>query len=52
MINFYKPNAKVSGAACSFYMNDKGEFFGTFIKQASWDEKRRQGKFDQNKKAI
>ena len=52
MINFYKPNPKVSGAACSFYMNDKGEFFGTFIKQASWDEKRRQGKFDQNKKAI
>ena len=53
MIQFYKPNAKVTGTACSFYMNQQdGSFFSTLIKQASWDEKRRIGKFDKNKKAI
>ena len=53
MIQFYKPNAKVTGTACSFYMNQQdGSFFSTLIKQASWDAKRRIGKFDKDKKAI
>tara|TARA_Y100000593_G_scaffold31767_3_gene62480 strand:- start:11832 stop:12341 length:510 start_codon:yes stop_codon:yes gene_type:complete len=34
----------VSGGACSFYLNKSdGSFFGTMVKQASWDEKRRKG---------
>ena len=53
MIQFYKPTPKVTGTACSFYMNQRdGSFFSTLIKQASWDEGRRIGKFDKDKKAI
>lgn len=55
MIHFYKPNTKVTGSACSFYLSDKdGAFFSQFIKQASWNEKSRTGSFakdDPNKKA-
>lgn len=53
MIQFYKPTPKVTGTACSFYMNQRdGSFFSTLVKQASWDESRRIGKFDKDKKAI
>lgn len=55
MIHFYKPNAKVSGSACSFYLSDRdGAFFSQFLKQASWNEKARTGSFakdDPTKKA-
>ena len=51
MIHFYKPNAKVTGSACSFYLNKKDNaFFSTLIKQASWDSSKRVGSFQQNKK--
>tara|TARA_A100001201_G_scaffold105282_1_gene90127 strand:+ start:320 stop:844 length:525 start_codon:yes stop_codon:yes gene_type:complete len=52
MITFYKPNAKVTGAGCSFYVNDQGEFFATFIKQKTAPSNGRAASFDQNKKAI
>lgn len=46
MIHFYKPNAKVTGSACSFYLSDRdGAFFSQFLKQASWNEKTRTGSF-------
>ena len=50
MIHFYKPTAKVTGTACSFYLNKKdNSFFSTLIKQDSWDADRRIGSFKQNK---
>ena len=52
MITFYKPNAKVTGAGCSFYVNGEGEFFATFIKQKTAPSNGRAASFDQNKKAI
>ena len=52
MITFYKPNSKVTGAGCSFYVNDQGEFFATFIKQKTAPSNGRAASFDQNKKAI
>jgi len=46
MIHFYKPNAKVTGTACSFYLNYRdNSFFSTFIKQASWDSSKKIGRF-------
>tara|TARA_Y100000310_G_C20602134_1_gene773601 strand:+ start:807 stop:1352 length:546 start_codon:yes stop_codon:yes gene_type:complete len=51
MIHFYKPNAKVTGSACSFYLNKKDNaFFSTLIKQESWDSAKRIGSFQKNKK--
>ena len=51
MIHFYKPNAKVTGTACSFWYNtNEKTFFSTMIKQASWDSSKRQGSFVKNKK--
>jgi len=50
MIHFYKPNAKVTGTACSFYLNKKDNaFFTTLIKQDGWDSNRRIGSFKKNK---
>ena len=50
MIQFYKPNAKVTGTACSFYLNKKdNSFFSTLIKQDGWDSGRRIGSFKKNK---
>ena len=47
MIQFYKFNSKTSGGACSFYLNKTdGSFFGTIVKQASWDDKRKKGSVD------
>jgi len=51
MIHFYKPNAKVTGTACSFWYNtNEKSFFSSMIKQASWDSSKRQGSFVKNKK--
>tara|TARA_B100000287_G_scaffold435457_1_gene503869 strand:- start:1273 stop:1869 length:597 start_codon:yes stop_codon:yes gene_type:complete len=50
MIQFYKPNAKVTGTACSFYLNKKdNSFFSTLIKQDGWNSDRRIGSFKKNK---
>ena len=53
MIQFYKPNAKNTGAACSFWYSpqNKGKpaFFASIIRQASWDAKGRTGSFQKNK---
>lgn len=50
MINFYKANPRVTGTACSFYLNPRDNvFFSTMIKQDSWDDKRRIGSFAKNK---
>ena len=52
MITFYKPNAKVTGAGCSFYVNDQGDFFATFIKQKTASSKGKNAQFAQNNKAV
>ena len=50
MIHFYKPTPKVTGTACSFYLNKKDNaFFSTLIKQDSWNSERRIGSFKKNK---
>lgn len=50
MIQFYKPNAKNMGAACSFwYSPDNEAFFASIIKQASWNGKTRTGSFQAHK---
>ena len=50
MINFYKANPRVTGTACSFYLNPRDNvFFSTMIKQDSWDSNRRIGSFAKNK---
>ena len=51
MVQFYKPNAKMTGSACQFYLNhNDGSFFSTLIKQASWDAGKKTGSFQANKK--
>ena len=51
MIQFYKPNAKMTGSACQFYLNyTDGSFFSTLIKQASWDANKKTGSFQANRK--
>jgi len=50
MVQFYKPNAKMTGSACQFYLNyNDGSFFSTLIKQASWDANKKSGSFQANK---
>jgi hypothetical protein len=50
MIHFYKPNAKVTGTACSFYLNKKDNaFFTTLIKQDGWNSNKKIGSFKKNK---
>jgi hypothetical protein len=51
MIQFYKPNAKMTGSACQFYLNyNDGSFFSTLIKQAAWDANKKTGSFQANRK--
>ena len=53
MIQFYKANAKVSGTACSFSVNPKDKsVYASLIKQKSWDDKTKTGRFDANSKCI
>jgi len=50
MIQFYKPNAKNTGAATSFWYNPQQKaFWASIIRQASWDAKSRTGSFQKNK---
>ena len=50
MIHFYKPNAKVTGTACSFWFNnEENTFFSSMIKQDSWNSQKRTGSFIKNK---
>jgi len=49
-IQFYKPNPKVTGSACSFWSSVKDRsLFGSFIKQSSWNDKTKTGSFKANK---
>lgn len=50
MIQFYKPNAKVAGTACSFWVSPGGDAIVSMIKQASWDDSKKKGSFAENKK--
>lgn len=51
MIQFYKPNAKVTGHACSFNYSEKDScVYVNLIKQASWDDSRKRGTFGKNSK--
>lgn len=49
MIQFYKPNPKNTGSACSFFMTADGSIMSSMIKQDSWDAKRKRGSFSKNK---
>ncbi len=49
MIQFYKPNPKVTGSACSFWLNQDGSIMSSLIKQDSWNEQKRIGSFSKNK---
>ena len=49
MIQFYKPNPRTTGSACSFWMNPDGTIMSSLIKQHSWDDKRKTGSFQKNK---
>ena len=50
MIHFYKPTPRVTGTACSFYLNKKDNaFFSTLIKQDGWNSDRKIGSFKKNK---
>ena len=53
MIQFYKANPKVSGTACSFSVNPKDKsVYASLIKQKSWDDKSKTGRFDADSKCI
>lgn len=49
MIQFYKPNPKNTGSACSFWSNYDGSIMSSLIKQASWDSNTKKGSFAKNK---
>ena len=49
MIQFYKPNKKVTGTACSFWLNRDGAVMASMIKQDSWNDAKRIGSFAKNK---
>ena len=49
MLQFYKPNPRNSGSACSFYRTRDGSLMISMIKQASWDEAKKTGSFQKNK---
>ena len=49
MIQFYKPNPKVTGTACSFWINRDGSVMASMIKQDSWNSDRKIGSFAKNK---
>ena len=49
MIQFYKPNPKNTGSACSFGSNYDGSIMASLIKQASGDDKGKKGSFAKNK---
>ncbi len=49
-LQFYKPNAKSTGTACSFWRNSEDNtFWVSLIKQDSWNSKTKTGSFSKNK---
>ena len=49
MIQFYKPNPKVTGTACSFWVSKDGSIMTSMIKQDSWNDVKKKGSFLKNK---
>jgi hypothetical protein len=50
MIQLYKPNSRVTGAACGIWFSTTEQaFFFQIIKQASWNEKTKTGSFAENR---
>jgi hypothetical protein len=49
MIQFYKPNPKVTGTACSFWVTRDGVIMASLIKQDSWNDQKKIGSFSKNK---
>ena len=49
MIQFYKPNPKVTGNACSFFLTADGSIMSSMIKQDSWNDAKKTGSFSKNK---
>ena len=47
-VQFYKPNAKVTGSACSFWTSEDGSIMSSMIKQDSWDDSRKRGSVSKN----
>ena len=48
-MNYYKPNSKNTGHACSFWLSPKdNRFYACLIKQDSWNSAKRTGSFAQN----
>ncbi len=49
-LQFYKPNPKATGTACSFWRNsDDNTYWVSLIKQDSWNSKTKTGSFSKNK---
>jgi hypothetical protein len=48
-VQFYKPNPRVTGTACSFWTSEDGSIMSSMIKQDSWDASKRRGSFSKNK---
>ena len=48
-VQFYKPNPKVTGSACSFWQSEDGAIMSSLIKQDSWDDAKKRGSFSKNK---
>ena len=50
MLQFYKPNAKVTGCSCTFSFNlETKNLFASLMRQHSWDSNKRRGSFKGNK---
>jgi hypothetical protein len=48
-LQYYKPNKKNTGHACSFWVNEDGTVQTSMLKQSGWNEKTRNGTFSANK---
>lgn len=48
-IQYYKPNKKNTGHACSLWVNEDGTVQASMLKQSGWNEKTRNGTFSANK---
>lgn len=50
MLQFYKPNAKVTGCSCTFSFNfETKHLFASLMRQHAWDAGKRRGSFKGNK---
>lgn len=48
-IAYYKPNPRVTGTACSFYLSNKdNRFYACLIKQDAWNPTTKTGSFSKN----